>query len=66
MENFPLRTFSRTLGHDIQAMFSLNILRRLSQNIFRMFFEKVILKHSGKFPAENITITFSVTFSEHF
>ena len=46
-ENFPLRTFSRTLGYNVQAMLSVNISRRLSQNIFLMFLENVILEHSG-------------------
>ena len=35
------------LGHNVQAMLSLNILRRLSWNSFVMFLEDVILRHSG-------------------
>ena len=34
-------------NNTVQAMFSLSILRRLSQNIFRMFLVNVTLEHSG-------------------
>ena len=46
-ENIPLRMFSRTLGHNVQAMLLLNIL--MKQNIFRIFLENVNLEHSGTF-----------------
>ena len=45
----PTENITGTFRHNVVAISSFNILRRLSQNIFKMFVENILQEHSGNF-----------------